>query len=453
MTNVRRSLVKTVAVSALSLLFLFSHLNAQDTPSSGETLGNGEMVRFFLDCEARGCRDGAFFTTEIQFVNWVREPQDADVYLLVTSQTTGAGGQSYDLFFMGQKRFEEKVDTLKFISAFDATQDELRRGLASIIKIGLMRYVGLTPSAEDIVIQMREGEAGAAPGEGGSGGGRRGGAMATAEDDPWNFWVFRARLNGFANGESTRKYFNGSGSFTASRTTEDWKVSASVRTGFTENRYDYEDLQSTTVKRNHSASGLVVKSLTGHWSAGLRASATSANVTNFDLKLDVAPVLEYNLYPYSESTRRMLTFQYAVEATYADYVEETVFFKNDEYLLGHEVVTSLDLTQPWGTSNIYAGAGHFFKDIDLHHIDIGGHVRVRLARGFSVNFGGNFSRIQDRISVARAAATVEDVLLERKQLQTDYYFYFNFGVSYTFGSVFNNIVNPRLGGGGMMIRF
>ena len=31
---------------------------------------------------------------------------------------------------------------------------------------------------------------------------------------------------------------------------------------------------------------------------------------------------------------------------------------------------------------------------------------------------------------------------------TGYQYFFNFGVSYSFGSILNNIVNPRFGGGG-----
>jgi hypothetical protein len=446
MTTMRSFLVRTAATFLLSALFL-SPLVAQEDSPAQEVVRSGEVVRLFLDCQGGGCRDMDYFRTEIQFVNWMRDREDSDVHLLITSQGTGAGGRSYELLFLGRDRFEGMVDTLTYISGYDATQDEVRGGMTDMIKIGLMRYVGLTGLAGNIVIGMQSEEAAGGPGGGG--------AVTDPEEDPWNFWVFRARLSGFATGESTRKYVNGSGSFTASRTTEEWKISTSLRTGYNETRYDYEDLQSTTVKRNHGFSGLVVKSLTGKWSAGVRAGAASSNVNNYDLKLDLAPVLEFNFFPYSESTRRMLTFQYAVEATYANYAEETVFFENEEFIMGHEIVTSLDLTQPWGSTNLYAGAGHFFKDIALHHVDVGGFVDVRLARGFSVNFGGSFSRIQDRISVARSEATVEDVLLQRKQLQTDYYFFFNFGVSYTFGSVFNNIVNPRLGGGGggMMIMY
>ena len=42
----------------------------------------------------------------------------------------------------------------------------------------------------------------------------------------------------------------------------------------------------------------------------------------------------------------------------------------------------------------------------------------------------------------------EDILLRRWELGTDYEVSFQIGFSYTFGSVFNNLVNPRMATGG-----
>jgi len=65
---------------------------------------------------------------------------------------------------------------------------------------------------------------------------------------------------------------------------------------------------------------------------------------------------------------------------------------------------------------------------------------------------GDASRIQDLISVAAdAELTVEEILLARRQLQTSYRYSTSISLSYSFGSIFNNVVNPRLGGGGVGI--
>ncbi len=65
---------------------------------------------------------------------------------------------------MGQGRFEGMVDTLTYISGYDATRDEVRNGMTAIVKIGLMRFVGLTSVADEIVIGMRGEGPGAGPG-------------------------------------------------------------------------------------------------------------------------------------------------------------------------------------------------------------------------------------------------------------------------------------------------
>jgi hypothetical protein len=75
-------------------------------------------------------------------------------------------------------------------------------------------------------------------------------------------------------------------------------------------------------------------------------------------------------------------------------------------------------------------------------------MNVRLFKGFSVNLFGEFSRTRDQVYLPRGEASTEEILLRQRQLLTGYQYSFEFGFSYTFGSIFNNIVNPRFGGGG-----
>jgi hypothetical protein len=367
---------------------------------------------------------------------------DSDVHLLITSQATGAGGHSFDLLFLGSGRFAGMADTIPYVSGFDATEDEIRRGLSEVMKIGLMRYVGLTAAAGDISIAFGQ------PGRGPGGPSPGPASMATPEEDPWNFWVFRTGLNLNGRGESTFRALGVGGSLTASRTTEAWRVSLGLRTSYNEDEFDYGDYTELSIRRSHSFTGLLVKSLTDHWSAGLRGGVSNSTFLNYRIRTTFAPVLEYNIYPYSESTRRMLTLQYSVEASFADYYEQSIYFKTEEGLLSQSLAGALDLKQPWGSSSIFLEAGHYFHDFDLHHAEIGGSINVRLARGFSVSLFGSLGRVKDRISVAAGDATVEDVLLRRRLFETDYEYFSYISFSYTFGSIFNNIVNPRIGGGG-----
>ena len=48
--------------------------------------------------------------------------------------------------------------------------------------------------------------------------------------------------------------------------------------------------------------------------------------------------------------------------------------------------------------------------------------------------------INDQISLPREEASIEDILLGQSQLATN----FETGLSYTFGSLYNNVINTRL---------
>lgn len=48
------------------------------------------------------------------------------------------------------------------------------------------------------------------------------------------------------------------------------------------------------------------------------------------------------------------------------------------------------------------------------------------------------------------SASTEEILVRQRELATGYQYEVGFGVSYSFGSIFNNVVNPRfrnVGGG------
>ena len=409
-----------------------------------------EALRVFLDCKAITCLiDMDFFRTEIDFVNWVRDREDSDVYLLITGQVTGGGGWAHDLFFIGMGPFESRSDTLRHFSSADDTQDARREGLAQMIRIGLVRYVGETPGAQSLDIRYRrpEGEAGE----------RRAGmptAVTGAEDDPWNYWVFSTSLSGSLNGESSYSYSYYRGTFSANRITEDWKIRLSWSGYLRETEFEYEDYTSSTFTRTWSGSGLVVKSLTDHWSAGIRTTLNYSTRSNYDLAVRAAPVLEYNIFPYAESTRRQLTFQYSVRANHFDYMEETIFGKMKEDRLSESLTVSLNLTQPWGSAYLSAAGEHFLDDFEQHHLTLYGGFSFRLFRGLRFNVSADYSRIRDDINISAALLTEEELLLRLKQLRTNFRYGTSIGLSYTFGSIYNNVVNPRIdGGGGMFIMF
>ena len=388
------------------------------------------LLRVFLDCERRTC-DFDHFRREVAFVNYVRDRADAELHVLVTSQETAAGGEAYEMYFMGLEERAGQQDTLRFVSRESDSDEEERAGLTQIFKLGLVRYAA--PTSAGPLLDIRY----SAPAQA---------RQTTATTDPWNLWVFSVQAGAELEGESRQSSQAFDASFSASRTTEDVKIDISSFGEFEEEEFELSDgevLVSTSRNINHE--GLIVWSLGPHWSAGVRASALTSTRVNQDLTLRAAPAVQYSIFPYSESTRRQITFLYSLGVASFDYEEVTLFDKTGETHAEQRVEVAAEFRQPWGEINSGLEASMFVHDPSLHRIDLFARVEYRIVRGLSLDLEGSVARVKDQIYVSRENVPDEDILLERRQLGTDFEYELEFGFSFTFGSVFNNVVNPRMG--------
>jgi len=266
--------------------------------------------------------------------------------------------------------------------------------------------------------------------------------------DPWNRWSFRLSLNGNASGESSSKSYNISTNVSANRVTHASKVNFNANMNYRQSKYDLPDGRTfISPNRDYGWNGLYVKSLGGHWSAGMRSSWGSSTFSNQNWAFAAGPAIEWDLFPYTDSTRRILTFNYSVRARSWDYKEVTIFGKLQETRLSQSLETSMSLRQRWGTIGSSFEVASFVPDFDQNHVSVWGEVTLNLFRGLSLNLYSNLESVRDQISLPAAEATSEEVLVNQRQLATSYRYYTFFGVSYSFGSIFSPIVNPRFGGG------
>ena len=389
------------------------------------------LLRVFLDCEPRIC-DFDHLRREVSFVNYVRDRSDAELHVLVTWQETAAGGGAVTLYFMGLEERAGQQDTLRLFSQESDSEDEIRAGLTQTFKLGLVRYVA--PTSAGPLLDIRYAAHAQAR------------QQATAATDPWNLWVFSVSAGAELEGESRQSSRAFDGSFSASRTTEGMKIDIGSVAEFEEEEFELnsgEVLVSTSRNVNHE--GLVVWSLGPHWSAGVRASALTSTSVNQDLAIRAAPALQYSLFPYAESTRRQITLLYSLGLASFDYEEVTLFDKAKESHAEQRMEIAAEFQQPWGEINSALEASMFVHDPSLHRIDLFARVEYRILRGLSLDLEGSVARVKDQIYVSRENVPDEDILLERRQLGTDFEYELELGFSFTFGSVFNNVVNPRMG--------
>lgn len=419
---------------SFALLLVLSAGIALAQEAAPATPATPPPMSVYLDCEDwEGC-DFDFFRTELTMVNWVRDRQVADVHLLVTTQQTGAGGREYTVTFLGLRHFTGVTDTLKYVSPPAATRDDKRRGLARVFRLGLVRYLARTPAAERLTI-------------GYSGETKEGGQTKPA-NDRWNYWVFRTSLNGWTNGEKTYKAYNMYGQVGADRVTEQWKTRLSVYESYRQSEFEISATEKfVNIQRGYSGSLLQVKSLGQHWSAGLRGSITSSTYDNYRRVLRVLPAAEYNLFPYSQSTRRQLRLEYNLGYIDFRYNDQTIFFKTQESMGLHRLLVSLETQETWGSIELGVAGTEYLNVGDKYRIGSYTELSLRLFRGFSLNAYAQYDVIHDQFNLALKNFTPEEILTRQFQRGTTYRYFANVGLSYTFGSIFNNVVNPRMSGG------
>ncbi|MDX1393836.1 MAG: hypothetical protein R3195_05575 [Gemmatimonadota bacterium] len=403
---------------------------AQNPPAQDTAQAGGQALRVFFDCSGPSCDDD-FYRREVQFVNYTRDRTLAQVHLLITSEGTGAGGRRFTLDFIGREEFVGVDDRLEVVTRANLASEQQMTQVAASMRLGLLRYIARTQQAQDIRI-LYEGPVDA-------------GAVAQPEDDPWDFWVFRLRANGFLSVDEQTEAYRLSGGLTANRITDALKLEFGFGINYNESAFDTSD--STTVisvRKGWDFEGLNVWSLTDHWSYGVSYGVLKSTFSNYDLQIQGGPAIEYNIFPYSESTRRQLTFSYEVGVEYADYIEQTVFTKTKETHPRHALSGGLSVRQPWGGSFGFVEFSQYLHDLALNRFRIFVGADFRLFRGLSLNFNANYQRIRDQLNVPLGDATEEEILLRQRVLQSGYEYSFSVGFAYTFGSIFSNVVNPRM---------
>jgi len=423
-------------IGLLTLVLFATPLLAQN--------GESSSLRVFLDCQF-SC-DTQYVKDNLTIIDWVTERTQSDVHILHAEQSTAAGGDLITLTFLGQRDYSALSDTLTYSTNGDATQDEERESLRHNLTIGLARYLARAGLSDKLVVRAVTPPANAEP-------------EASNEDDPWNYWVFSIGASGNINGQATTKFVRKSANFSANRTTEALKVRISGNLNESTSEFDLGDgevINSGTNSERVSAN--IVKSIGGQWAVGGSGFLSASSFSNSKLVMEFGPALEYNFFPYDQSTRKFLTVQYGVKLARRDYDELTIFALDEETILRHSIALSLSLNQTWGNASISTNISHMLTNFersltDSYNMGVFASANFRLFRGLSLRGFVSYNRIRDQIDLPGSAATKDEILLQSVQLPTGYSYFANFGITYRFGSIFNNVVNPRMGGGGSRMIF
>jgi hypothetical protein len=423
-----------IRAACLALALLAAGPAAAQTPGQADIEALKKTApKVYLDC---GSCDIEYIKTEVTFVNYVRDRKEAQVHILITTQSTGSGGREYMINLLGQNDFKGLDDSIQYFSNSTDTEDEVRRGLVKALKIGLAGYAARTPIASRLAVDF------AAPP-------RVGPAV-----DRWNSWVFSLSAEGYFNGEKSRGSHFWGGNASANRSTEAAKLRLGLSADFNDDRFEYEGETITSRQESYEFNGLYVASLGEHWSAGVSLAVESSTYDNTRLRIKPMPALEFNVFPYSQSARRQLRFLYKLGLESVRYREETIYVRTRETRLQQSLSAALELKEKWGSISTSISGYQYLHDLSKYELNIFGSVQLNLLKGLNLYVAGGGSRIRDQLGLIKGQATLDEILLRRRQLETGYNYFVMAGVSFTFGSIYTNVVNPRFGsqgGGGIHI--
>ncbi len=395
-------------------------LLAQDADNS---LFNNTL-KIYIDCEQ--C-DMDYIKTEIPYVNYVIERRDADIFIMIAEQKTAGEGIEFTVIFKGQNLFSGMCDTLKYNALSSDSDDEIRQRLVRKLKIGLIRYLAKTDLADRFLITLPQEKVHLKP------------------YDPWHNWVFTIELYTYLQGQQKYNFNTVNANISINKVTENWKILNSVSYYYKYNIYKFDD--TTITNESKSYSGLIepVIGINNHLSLAGYCSFYSSTYENIYLSSGIAPALEYDLFPYNESSTRKLTFQYDIGYIYFEYYELTIYEKLKERLFKESASINTFVRQPWGSLNISLEGSHYFHDPAKNRVTLYTDISLPVFKRLSFKIFSYAAMIHDQLSLPKRKLTEEEIILQKKILSTQYSYYVSIGISYTFGSIYSNIVNPRFG--------
>lgn len=408
-------------VSALVILGLtfLQFSNAQENTN--------EELKIYLDCNV--C-DNTYIKQNLGNVQFVRDQGQGDVHLFFLTQNNGSGGRLYDIDFIGKNTLEAINYKVSFSTDTNMTRDDVRKRILEYIKLGLVRFWIEKGTLDGVSVTAPTPEV-------------EEDSNKTEVKDPWNYWVFRVGANGWFNGQETNSNSNLNFNVSARRVTE--KNKFSFRIGFNENKntftYDGDDITSINSGKYININDVL--SINDHWSYGFFGNLGTSTFANYDFYWAVKPAIEYNFFKYNESAKKQIILSYRNGVRYNDYRERSVYLKDSEYLWEHSILLGGSVRQEWGNINGEVSFDQFLHDTTLNALNFNLRTDIRLFKGFNFNVGGGYSITNNQINLAAGDVSLEELLLQQQQLESGYNYWFNVGVSYSFGSIYNTIVNPR----------
>jgi hypothetical protein len=383
-----------------------------------------DKIKVFLSCNC----DDSYIKQNTLLLDYVRDRTLSDIEVFVFDISNASGGRNFTFEYKGKNDFQNKENKISTNITQNLTFNEAREVLLKTYKMGMVHFLQNTVFQNRVDVSFND-------------------QMDIPQEmsfDQWRNWVFEISGSfNFENEESINEEEYNVG-FDIDRVTEMWRVRSYFRQRRAVKFFSGDEENFTSERNSTYFSGSLVKSISDHFSTGIFGSYQKDTFRNYKSFFNFSPALEYNFIPYNEVLTREITLAYKLGYNFYEYLEETLYGFLDQKMFNQSLTLNLRFREKWGSIYSYMVASQFLDQPDQNRLTLNNNINLRIVRGLSLRISGSFQLIRDQINLPKGEASIEDLLLRQRQISTNYQNRISMGLSYTFGSIFNNIVNTRL---------
>jgi hypothetical protein len=383
-----------------------------------------DKIKVFLSCNC----DDSYIKQNTLLLDYVRDRTQSDIEVFVFDISNASGGRNFTFEYKGKNDFQNKENKISTNITQNLTFNEAREVLLKTYKMGMVHFLQNTVFQNQVDVSFND-------------------QMDIPQEmsfDQWKNWVFEISGSfNFENEESINEEEYNVG-FDIDRVTEMWRVRSYFRQRRAVKFFSGDEENFTSERNSTYFSGSLVKSISDHFSTGIFGSYQKDTFRNYKSFFNFSPALEYNFIPYNEVLTREITLAYKLGYNFYEYLEETLYGFLDQKMFNQSLTLNLRFREKWGSIYSYMVASQFLDQPDQNRLTLNNNINLRIVRGLSLRISGSFQLIRDQINLPKGEASIEDLLLRQRQISTNYQNRISMGLSYTFGSIFNNIVNTRL---------
>jgi hypothetical protein len=397
----------------LSLLILFF---------SVFLLSQEKQLKVFLDCDC----DENYLKQNTSFLKYVRDQDLADIEIFILDVYTPTGSRSFEINIDGNNIYHEISTSSKVVGYSNDTSSTLRDKLLNKVKLALVPF--LDEGGYNIKIDVDSNL-----------------DDYSTKDDKWKNWVFE--LSGSYNNdkEETRKTNRYEIEFEIDKLTPEWRIGIDFSRSESNRIFFSNDNIYSSNRKTTSLRARVVRSVSNHFSLGAFVGGFQNTYENIDFQRYIMPAIEYSLFPYEDVLSREVTLAYRIGTGKRNYIEKTIYGYTKQIVYPHGLTLNVKFRKKWGNISSYLRGDQFLNDGTKKRLSLRSSLDIRVFEGLAVRFSSNINLIRDQYNLAASStSSIEDLLLQQRQIATDYKTSFSVGLSYTFGSIYNSVINTRL---------